>query len=153
MNKKTTEQTNFWKKFCESDSSYNHLKDHPFDAWSFGDTPEMGDELGALVLEGKKIATTSLYHSYKGHEGELPKIGTYEMILDGSEIPLGIIFTHKLYICKYSEVDEIHAREEGEGDLSLDYWRREHLRFFSKYKKDFNESDLVVCEKFTLVYS
>lgn len=152
MKEKTKEQKEFWKQFCECDSAYSHLSNHKFDAWGFGDTPEMAHDLGALVVEGKKVATTSLYHSYRGYEDELPKIGTYEMILDGDHKPLCIIFTHNLYVCKVNEVDEVHAREEGEGDLTLDYWHKEHTRFFTKYKPDYNEEDLVVCEKFRKVF-
>ncbi|MCO4794009.1 MAG: ASCH domain-containing protein [Bacteriovoracaceae bacterium] len=152
MSNKTMLQKEFWERFCKSHEKYYHLHNHNFDAWGFGDTPEMANELGKLVLEGKKIATTSLFHSYKGHENELPQIGTFEMILDGSLEPLCIIFTHGLFVTTFDEVDSTHAKEEGEGDLTLEYWRKVHHEFFIKYKPDLEGEDLVVCEKFNLVF-
>lgn len=33
--------------------------------------------------------------------------------------------------CRYCDVDEEFARAEGEGDLSLAWWRQVHRQFFS----------------------
>jgi uncharacterized protein YhfF len=53
-------------------------------------------------------------------------------------------------------VDKDFAREEGEGDLSLQYWREAHRRFFSrslpKIGRAFSEDMLLVCERFRLIY-
>ena len=54
------------------------------------------------------------------------------------------------------EVSKEHARKEGEGDLSLAYWRQVHKDFFSDElkveQKDFSETMDVVCEEFKLIY-
>ena len=146
----------FWLEFCQSDPKYKHLERLKPEAWGFGDTPEMAEELGALVMAGKKVATTSLYRAYKGHEEELPQVGAFDIVLDGKGEPLCVIENRALWICHFNEVDERHAFEEGEGDQSMDYWKREHIRFFSKYDEEmgvpFSEEDLVVCERFQKVY-
>ena len=57
----------------------------------------------------------------------------------------------------FNEVTKEFAHAEGEGDLSLDYWRDVHRDFFSDGLKDLNksfeENMLVVCETFEVVYS
>lgn len=37
------------------------------------------------------------------------------------------------FIKNFDEVDETLARKEGEGDLSLNYWRTAHQEFFERY--------------------
>jgi uncharacterized protein YhfF len=50
-----------------------------------------------------------------------------------------------------------HVYKEGEGDRSLEYWRKVHIDFLthelSEINKTFTENTLVVCEEFELVYS
>ena len=59
-------------------------------------------------------------------------------------------------IRNYNEVDEEFARTEGEGDLSLRYWREAHQIFFSrvlpKIGKEFSVEMPLVCENFKLIY-
>ncbi len=47
-------------------------------------------------------------------------------------------------------------KKEGEGDLSLEYWRRVHVALFSKWLAEidilFSEDSLIVCEEFKVVY-
>ncbi|MCR9205382.1 MAG: ASCH domain-containing protein [Halobacteriovoraceae bacterium] len=141
----------FWNSFVETDSKYDHLKNYKFEAWSFGNTTEMADELGALVVEGKKTATCSLLRAYRGEESEIPQVGLYSLICDGSENPLCVVFLTHTWICPYDEVDEVQAFEEGEGDRSLEYWRKAHLEFFSQYE-GFHEKEDLICERFKVVY-
>ncbi|PXM28036.1 ASCH domain-containing protein, partial [Klebsiella variicola] len=42
------------------------------------------------------------------------------------------------------------ARKEGEGDLSLEYWKREHQRFFS-CEGHFSEDMELIAEEFEVV--
>lgn len=55
----------------------------------------------------------------------------------------------------FVDVTAEHAAAEGEGDISLDYWREVHWQFFSHESAaahyQFNEHDLVVCELFQVV--
>lgn len=141
----------FWDKFIQSSEQFNQLKNLKIDAWSFGNTPSMANDLGKLVIAGKKTATCSLLRAYEGYEDEIPQVGTYSVICDGEEEPLCVIFLTHTWICKYSEVDEKHAYEEGEGDRTLSYWKKAHHEFFSQYP-NFTENDLLICERFQVVY-
>jgi uncharacterized protein YhfF len=127
-----------------------------YEAWGFGDSPEMADKLGALVKRGIKTATASLMWAYQTEDEPLPEAGDYSIILDGKGEPLCIIRTTRVYIRPFNEVDEEQAYLEGEGDRSLNYWREVHWRFFSRECDQIgrtpDETMPVICERFELVY-
>jgi uncharacterized protein YhfF len=147
----TKEISNFWSDFINKNDDLDYLKEYKIDAWSFGNTPEMANELVALVLEGKKTATSSLLRAYQGYEDEIPRVGVYSVICDGSNRPKCVVFYTNTSVCRFNEVTEQHAYEEGEGDRSLDYWRKAHHEFFSNYG-NFKESENILCERFEVVH-
>jgi uncharacterized protein YhfF len=83
-------------------------------------------------------------------------VGLKTVVLGGDGRPLCIIETTEVEIRRFDEVDEDFAREEGEGDLSLEYWRRAHERFFSrnlpKIGRVFSEGMPLVCERFRVIH-
>lgn len=121
------------------------------DAWAFGNTPQMADELLELVLEGKKRATASALSLY-GPDDFLPAVdGRYEILLDGKGNPRAAIQTSKVYITKFNKVTADHAFNEGEGDRSLAYWRQVHEAFFRDLDCYAPDMD-IVCEEFEVLY-
>ena len=154
MRKDTVEA--YWQKFLATlptDSPY-HGKSYITDGW--GDSPEMADELGVLIVDGTKTATCSSLWEWED-EGELPpETGAVTIVLDGRGEPIGIVETTEVTISKYNEVDADFARDEGEGDLSLRYWQEAHKNFFSRtlveIGKEFSEDMPLVCERFRLIY-
>ncbi len=127
-----------------------------YQAWSFGDRPEMADALGALVMDGIKTATGSLLWAYEAEGEPVPEPGDYSIVLDGRGEPLGIIQNTSVVILPFDLVDEEHAYLEGEGDRSLAYWREGHWRFFGRecdaLGREPDQKMPVVCERFTLIY-
>ena len=73
-------------------------------------------------------------------------------MLDGKDAPVALIRTLGVSIEAFRNVGEDFAREEGEGDLSLRYWREGHRDFFSRHRPSFKEDSPVVCKRFELVY-
>lgn len=147
---------NYWQKFLSTlpaDSPY-HSKAFISEGW--GDGTELADELGALIAAGTKTATCSALWEWKEEGESIPETGTVTIVLNGSGEPLCIIETVEVMIRKYNEVDAEFAREEGEGDLSLEYWQEAHQNFFSrslpKIGKEFSEEMPLVCERFRLIY-
>jgi uncharacterized protein YhfF len=71
-------------------------------------------------------------------------------------LPLGVIRTLSIEHIPFEEVGPEFAALEGEGDLSLEYWRRVHREYFTKETSqlgiEFNDSSLVCCEKFNLLF-
>ena len=61
------------------------------ETFSFGDSPDLAEELADLVLAGKKTAT-----SWPASEGEKTKIGKKMVMLDGSGIPAAVLETVEL---------------------------------------------------------
>lgn len=130
--------------------------DAPYTSWHFGTGGEMADDLVALVLSGRKGATAGALWSYE-HEGEaLPQPGDYSVVTDGAGRARCVIRTTSVDVVLFSAVDEEFAAAEGEGDLSLDYWREGHWRYFTQDLAEFGrtpEPDMpVVCERFEVVY-
>ncbi|WJY27513.1 ASCH domain-containing protein [Sporosarcina trichiuri] len=142
---------NYWNEF---------RAEHPgapetVNAWGFGDSEKMADELAALVVQGVKTATASNYKMYELGDEPLPKVGQYDIVLDGSGAPAAIIRTTAVDVMPFCDVPEEHAFLEGEGDRSLGYWRRVHEDFFKRELEAeglvFDERIPVVCERFEVV--
>ena len=124
-----------------------------YEAWAFG---VHADLLGDLVVKGKKIATASAYTLYELSGEPLPKVGGYNIILDSNNCALCITRTTKVYVVPFIQVSAEHAYKEGEGDKSLDYWRKCHKKFFTQCLEEvgqtFSETMKVVCEEFEVVF-
>lgn len=134
----------------------NQEVSNKFEAWAFGDSAEMANELGELVMAGTKTGTSSLFYWYDQGGEAMPSVGSYVVILDGEEEAMGIIKLVDVTIMPFNEVSERFAYLEGEGDRTLEYWRKVHTDFFTNESVelgiDFNEDVLVVCEEFEVVY-
>lgn len=83
-------------------------------------------------------------------------IGDYSIVTDWHGVARCIIRTTAVNIVPYDEVTVEFARKEGEGDLSLEYWRDVHYRALTHECNGigikFNPHMLVVCEEFEVVY-
>lgn len=114
-------------------------------SFAFGDGPELADELLDLVLQGVKTATCSTED-----EPNTSTPGEHWIVLDGQGHPRCVIETIEITYRRYCDVDARFAFEEGEGDLSLAYWRDAHRDYFSRQGR-FSETMLLMCERFRLV--
>lgn len=146
----------YWQKFLSTlpaDSLY-HSK--TYSEGGYGDNPGLMNELIQLVLEGKKTATCGSLWEWEAEGNPIPKVGDVWIELDGNGKPVCITETVEVTIRNYNEVDADFARAEGEGDLSLAYWRGAHRNFFSrtlsKIRKEFSEEMPLVCERFRVIY-
>ena len=126
------------------------------DAWSFGDNPELADELLELVLTGKKRGTATLVIELEREGEKMPEVGDYNIILDDEGEPTVIIRTTSVEIKPFNEVKEAFAYSEGEDDRALESWRREHWKYWTRVGQKLGfamkEDLLVICENFELVY-
>ena len=125
-------------------------------AWSFGATPEMADELLALVLAGTKTAGASELWDYEDAGDPLPQVGDLSIVLDGASRPRALLRIVDVRIAPFDQVDAEHARLEGEGDLSLDYWRRAHEWCWTTYPghdRGFSTTMPVVLERYEVLHT
>jgi uncharacterized protein YhfF len=118
-------------------------------AWQMGDNPELASELADLIKKGIKTASCGSFASYQQEE-PAPKIGSYNIILDGQSIPVCVIRLVSMRLVRFCDVTEEFARKEGEGDLSLEYWQKEHQRFFTR-EGYFSEEMELITEEFEVV--
>jgi uncharacterized protein YhfF len=115
------------------------------DQFSFGDSPELADELAELVLAGKKRATCSA-----ASDGPSTEIGKRMVMLDGAGRPRAIVETVELAQRRFDEVDEAFAFDEGEDDRTLASWRKAHRNYFGR-QGTYAPDMLLYCERFRLV--
>ena len=146
----------YWRSYLETLPADSPVRDEEYAAEGWGDSPEMADELGALISSGTKTATCSALWEYEAEAESLPKVGTKTIVLDGNGTPLCIIETTEVEVRPFDEVDERFAYEEGEGDRSLEYWREAHWRFLSRTLPNIGNEPTpdmpLVCERFRVVY-
>lgn len=124
--------------------------------WYFCDNKTDANACAKLVLEGIKRATTPSLAWYEKRKAALPSVGDLNVITDWSGQAVCIIQTRSVEVVPYINITQEYAAIEGEGDKSLDYWRRVHWEY---YKRELGEFDLlptknmlVVCEIFDVVY-
>lgn len=115
--------------------------------FQFGDSPELADELLALVLAGTKTATCGALHHFDDEE-PVPQAGRRDVVLDGQGRPACVIETTGVLIQRFDQVDEAFALAEGEGPYPV--WREAHIAYFERnggYAPDM----MLVCERFRVV--
>ena len=115
-------------------------------SFSFGDSPELADELLALVLAGKKTATC--WAASVGLKGV--EVGGRWRVNDGRGRPRAIIETIELTRRSFKDVEASFAYDEGEGDRSLASWRSAHRNYFSR-EGTYSEDMELFCERFKVV--
>lgn len=138
---------NFWARACEALGISGVEAPVP---WQFGVGKAMGDELAALVCAGAKTATCCLVDPNEA----APQVGELDIVLNGTGDPVAVIKTASVELVPFGEVSAEFAASEGEGDLSLEYWRKAHLRFWAEEEGAQVTADtLIQCERFEVVYS
>ena len=87
----------------------------------------------------------------------MPKVGHLQIVTDWHGEPVCIIEITLVSKCKYGEITESFAKEEGEGDKTLAWWRVAHWKFFSQECDELgikpSDEMLLVLERFKVVYS
>ena len=143
----------FWTTFCRTSGVDTST---PYQVWYFGNSREMALELAGLVMAGTKTATASLAKTNEIIPENSPIDDGYSVVTDFDGKPLCVIRTTEIRHLPFREVDAEFAADEGEGDLSLEYWRRGHRDYFEKESAqlgfEFNEDSIVCCERFTLQF-
>ena len=115
----------------------------------FGDSKELCDELTALVISGKKIATCEALSAYTSGEENMPVLGRVDIALTWERNPAVAIRTTEIEIIMFNEVEEVFALDEGE-NADLEGWRKDHQEYFER-NGHFNLEMEVVCERFEVV--
>lgn len=148
-------QRSYWMAFVNS-LPLDQQPIAPSVTASFAGNKEITDSLLNLYLAGRKTAGSSVVEDFLTAGDPLPKIGNFWIFLDSSENPRCILRTESTQIHKFNEVPLEVAFAEGEGDLSLEYWRRVHTDIYSPFLKAWGlariEDATIITEHFKIIY-
>jgi len=143
-----------WNEFIAENPDYESQEQA--ESWYFCDNEKDAKECAKLVQEGKKQATSTSLWWFEKHNEALPQIGDVYIVTDWYGIAKAIIKTHKVEQIPYKEITEAYAAIEGEGDQSLEYWKKVHWDYYTREMEEFDEiptEDMViVCEQFETIW-
>jgi uncharacterized protein YhfF len=121
----------------------------------YGDSAELSASLLTLIRQGRKRAGTSLLWAIEADGESIPVVGQIEIVVDHHNEPSLVTRITRVEVMPYCQVSAEYAAIEGEGDGSLEYWRRAHWAFFSRECKrvgrEPSETMPVVCSVFELL--
>ena len=131
----------------------------PLEAFGFGDSAEMADELADLVLAGTKRATVGPVAEFAVNAatgGGQPQVGDHSVLLRGDGAAVAVIRTTYVRVGPLSSVDEQFAWDEGEGERTRDWWLAAHRRYFRRTYAasgwEYDDDLQVVFERFVVVW-
>ena len=100
------------------------------EAFHFCDNQADADICAQLVVDGRKRATAPSVAELQ-HDGvAMPKPGDLSIVTEWSGKARALIKTTLVEICRLGDVDEEFARAEGEGDMTLAWWREAHDAYY-----------------------
>ena len=125
-----------------------------FIPFSIGSTPETADEGATLILNGIKTLTSSPFWDYP--DGNIPFVGALAVLLDGSRRPRGIVETMQIEIMPFGAIAEEMARAYGEGERTVEWWRRVMGEFYRasavRHGEVLTNDTRLIWEWFTVVH-
>lgn len=143
----------FWSAYCLASKLPENT---PYQVWYFGDGAELAHELIELVLFGPKRATAGLGWIADARPETAAVPDGYSVVTEFDGTPRAVVRTTHLERRKFCDVDAAFAWDEGEGDRTLDYWKRAHWHFFSRECESLgqamSEDAEVALERFELLY-
>jgi uncharacterized protein YhfF len=145
-----------WHDYLASLGETPDLTDKRYISWHFELTEAAAEKLVGLVLAGQKRGTASCLWALL-HDGDaVPQVGDLSIVTSWDGTARCVIQTTGVDIVPYEEVTAEFARQEGEGDGSLEYWQRVHIPFFTaecqRIGREFVPGMPVVCEAFAVVF-
>ena len=145
----------FWRSFASAVK--RPVDEFFYEAFYFGDSEALANELASLVLQGKKLATAGSVWSAEAEGKRLPRPGDLSIVISWSGEPLCVIETESVTVLHFNQVQADFAAAEGEGDGTLASWQQAHRSYFSREcaaaGRQFSENMLVACERFKVLYS
>ena len=122
----------------------------------YGDSAELSKELLDIIKSGRKRAGTGLLWAYEHDREPIAKTGDIEIVIDHRNEPALVTRIVKSEMVSFIEVNAEYAAVEGEGDGSLEYWRKGHWNFFSRecrrIGREPTETMPVICNVFEVLH-
>lgn len=152
--KKNISRETLWIDFLDKFPN-KKTKNKPI-SFYFCDNEKDANECAELVVKEIKQATATSLWWFKKNNEALPKVGSQYIVTDWSGNAKAIIETTKVELTPYNKITSEFAKTEGEGDKSLEYWKKVHKAYYSRemqpYNEKFNENMIIVCEYFKTIF-
>lgn len=143
----------YWDEYCRATGIPSAT---PYQAWYFGDSPQLAHELVELVLRGPKRATAGLVAAIERQPDTAPVPDGYSVVTEFDGLPRCVIRTVWLDRRALRNVDAQFAWDEGEGDRTLADWMAGHRSYCTRECEQlgiaFADDLSVVLERFELLY-
>ncbi|WP_261817845.1 ASCH domain-containing protein [Vibrio gallicus] len=114
------------------------------------------NECAKLINNHQKRASCSLKSGYDIEGVPLPKAGDLTVVLDWQQNPVCIIQIERVETCAFKDVGQEFATLEGEGDKTLEWWKKAHQKFFDDYAQQlgitFTPDSILVLEYFNKIF-
>ena len=154
INKEMNLITTYWREFQMQNPKYEKTKEPQ--SFYFCDNKKDADECAELVKGNIKQATSPSLWWFEKNEEDLPKIGDIAIVTNWNNEPKAIIKTKKVEIVTFKNITAEYAFIEGEGNKSLEYWKKIHWKYYikemEKYGEKPNEDMKIVCEYFETIW-
>ena len=145
-----------WRTYLDSLSEPQEAESSFYEEFRIGSSAESANEGARLILQGTKTATSSLLWEYEDDKRPLPYAGSLSILLDGDDKPVCVVETTAAATKPFDEVDADFARQYGEGDRTLEGWRRLCWEDFSAQCTDMgrlpSEDMPLVCEHIRVIF-
>ena len=119
-----------------------------FDPMKIGSSAKAADAGAELILTGTKFTTSSAPWHYP--DGRVPFRGALSLLLDGADRPRAIVETTRVEPRAFANIDADFAWGYGEGDRTLDGWRREMGAWYraeaARLGARFSDDMVILCE-------
>lgn len=142
----------FWTSFR---TRHPEVPEQPPDAFHFCDNEADANVCADLVVTGRKVATATSLAELEIAGLPPPSPGDLAIITDFSGRPRAVIRTTSVEVRRFAEIDAEFARSEGEGDLSLAWWRDAHRAYYRRVLSgsgiSVDDGLLIACERFEVV--
>ncbi len=146
----------FWHAFLESRAAPGDASERFYESFRIGIEDEDADAGAKLILGGQKTATSSLLWQYESSGKALPPLGNLSVVENGRREPVCVVQTTWIEVMRFGDVDAQFAREYGEGDRTLEGWRKMFRPYYAKacaaLGREMSDDAPMVCERFRVIY-
>lgn len=146
----------FWGGFLASQSAPNDAGDRFYESFRIGLDDETAEEGARLIISGQKTATSSLLWQYESSGKALPPLGNLSVVENGRRAPVCIVQTTWMEIIRFEDVDAQFAFEYGEGDRTLEGWRKMFWDYYSNacaaLGREMSPDAPLACERFRVIF-
>jgi uncharacterized protein YhfF len=127
-----------------------------YEAFRFGNSERLANELADLVARGLKTATSGLLWEYQATGKRFIRAGDLSIVTTWSNEAVCIIETTEVWVVPFCEVGARFAYDYGEGDRSLGWWRAHLWAYYADecaaLGRQAAEDMPLVCERFRVVF-